>query len=229
MCERGHRLPEKERCRAKTLSGLCITCPIVSGRLLSTSNATWSLRSNLHSESRLQNPSLRHTTAMMALASHTCFTPRIACSQTPGRGRLVVVAGIARKDWKSVGAAVALGAAVCVSGPSLAELNKYEALAGGEFGNGTAQQYGEATLPGHDFHGEVSHLTPASMHAHAVQLQRRPAGCGYKHEVGCLLPRRTCAGPTSRQQTAGSATSRMPTCRGPVSGCMLCAVRESVE
>lgn len=37
----------------------------------------------------------------------------------------------------------------------MADLNKYEAAAGGEFGNGTAQQYGEADLRGRDFHGEV--------------------------------------------------------------------------
>ncbi|CAL8469422.1 g8963 [Coccomyxa elongata] len=36
----------------------------------------------------------------------------------------------------------------------MADLNKYEAAAGGEFGNGTAQQYGEADLRGRDFHGE---------------------------------------------------------------------------
>ena len=33
----------------------------------------------------------------------------------------------------------------------LAELNKYEYAAGGEFGFGTAQQYGEADLKGRDF------------------------------------------------------------------------------
>jgi uncharacterized protein YjbI with pentapeptide repeats len=75
---------------------------------------------------------------------------------------------------------VAIGAAVCVSAPSLAELNKYEALAGGEFGNGTAQQYGEATLPGHDFHGEVGRLAHAPMHACSVQPFRRgAAGSGF--------------------------------------------------
>eukprot|EP01023_Acetabularia_acetabulum_P018022 TRINITY_DN1909_c0_g1_i1.p1 TRINITY_DN1909_c0_g1~~TRINITY_DN1909_c0_g1_i1.p1 ORF type:complete len:246 (+),score=40.18 TRINITY_DN1909_c0_g1_i1:304-1041(+) len=35
--------------------------------------------------------------------------------------------------------------------PSYADLNKFEAAAGGEFGIGTAQQYGEADLTGRDF------------------------------------------------------------------------------
>ena len=46
---------------------------------------------------------------------------------------------------RKAGAALALSAAL-VWGPvpcALADLNKYEAAAGGEFGNGTALQYGE--------------------------------------------------------------------------------------
>ena len=37
-----------------------------------------------------------------------------------------------------------------------ADLNKYEAAAGGEFNIGTAQQYGEADIKGKDFHDQVS-------------------------------------------------------------------------
>ena len=39
--------------------------------------------------------------------------------------------------------------------PALADLNKFEAAAGGEFGVGTAAQYGEAELRGKDFSGQV--------------------------------------------------------------------------
>ncbi len=47
---------------------------------------------------------------------------------------------------QTAGAAVALSAALALGGApgALADLNKYEAAAGGEFGNGTALQYGEA-------------------------------------------------------------------------------------
>jgi len=47
---------------------------------------------------------------------------------------------------QTAGAAVALSAALVLGGApgALADLNKYEAAAGGEFGNGTALQYGEA-------------------------------------------------------------------------------------
>lgn len=39
--------------------------------------------------------------------------------------------------------------------PALADLNKFEAAAGGEFNVGTAAQYGEAELRGKDFSGQV--------------------------------------------------------------------------
>lgn len=39
--------------------------------------------------------------------------------------------------------------------PALADLNKFEAAAGGEFGVGTAAQFGEAELRGKDFSGQV--------------------------------------------------------------------------
>ncbi|CAG9465037.1 unnamed protein product [Pedinophyceae sp. YPF-701] len=40
---------------------------------------------------------------------------------------------------------------VAAGGPAMADLNKYEYEAGGEFGVGTAGQYGEADLTGRDF------------------------------------------------------------------------------
>ena len=39
--------------------------------------------------------------------------------------------------------------------PVLADLNRFEAAAGGEFGVGTAAQFGEAELRGKDFSGQV--------------------------------------------------------------------------
>lgn len=44
--------------------------------------------------------------------------------------------------------------------PSFADLNKFEAAAGGEFGVGTAMQYGEAELRGKDFSGQVRAARP---------------------------------------------------------------------
>lgn len=50
------------------------------------------------------------------------------------------------------GAAAAAAAAILlVSGPASAELNQLEAQIGGEFGIGSAQQYGEADVKGRDF------------------------------------------------------------------------------
>ncbi|KAL4429364.1 hypothetical protein ABPG77_005138 [Micractinium sp. CCAP 211/92] len=51
----------------------------------------------------------------------------------------------------AAGAGALAAAILLVSGPAGAELNKYEYNAGGEFGVGTAQQYGEADVKGRDF------------------------------------------------------------------------------
>jgi hypothetical protein len=69
--------------------------------------------------------------------------------------RVVKVAAVSGVDAvkKAVAAtsvSLALSAGVFSPG-ALAELNQYEAEIGGEFGNGTAQQYGEAEIPGRDF------------------------------------------------------------------------------
>lgn len=68
--------------------------------------------------------------------------------------RTVVVCQ-ARNDsvWQK-GAAAALSAALLLAPPAFADLNKYEQELGGEFGNGTAQQYGEADIKGRDFSGQ---------------------------------------------------------------------------
>lgn len=52
------------------------------------------------------------------------------------------------------GAALLLSGALFAS-PALADLNKYEQAAGGEFGSGTALQYGSAEAEGRSFDGEV--------------------------------------------------------------------------
>ncbi|CAL5229577.1 g12933 [Coccomyxa viridis] len=57
-------------------------------------------------------------------------------------------------DWKKVGAVAVLSASLCLTDPAWADLNKYEAAAGGEFNIGTAQQYGEADIKGKDFHDQ---------------------------------------------------------------------------
>ena len=72
------------------------------------------------------------------------------CTLTPGPREIKLV------DKALAGAAAALlslGAFAC--GPALADLNKFEAAAGGEFGVGTAMQYGDAELRGKDFSGQV--------------------------------------------------------------------------
>lgn len=57
---------------------------------------------------------------------------------------------VAKKTVVAASLSLALSVAAFVPQAS-AELNQYEAEIGGEFGNGTAQQYGEAEIPGKDF------------------------------------------------------------------------------
>ena len=61
---------------------------------------------------------------------------------------------------------------MAVTQPSFADLNKYEAAAGGEFNVGTAMQYGEAELRGKDFSGQVwgCWQVPSLVMHHALHL-----------------------------------------------------------
>ena len=58
------------------------------------------------------------------------------------------------EPWRLIrdaGAATMLSAALLCAGPAYADLNKFEQEMGGEFGRGSAQQYGEADVKGKDF------------------------------------------------------------------------------
>lgn len=51
--------------------------------------------------------------------------------------------------------ALLASAALLSSAPAYADLNELEAAAGGEFGIGSAMQYGEADVQGKDFSSQV--------------------------------------------------------------------------
>lgn len=69
---------------------------------------------------------------------------------------------ITNTDKALTGAAAAfLSLSLFACQPASADLNKFEAAAGGEFGVGTAAQFGEAELRGKDFSGQVQIRTPA--------------------------------------------------------------------
>jgi hypothetical protein len=69
--------------------------------------------------------------------------------------RKVAAHGLSREVSKAMAAAAV--AAVLAAAPAYAELNKSEAAAGGEFGMGSAQQFGEATAKNQDFSNQVCH------------------------------------------------------------------------
>lgn len=75
-----------------------------------------------------------------------------------GRSARSSVVCLAQQDaWRSVqgvAAGALFSAALLTAQPALADLNKYEEALGGEFGNGSAQQYGEADIKGRDFSNE---------------------------------------------------------------------------
>lgn len=94
---------------------------------------------------------------MAALTSALCSTKPLqratAPSQQAGRRTTVVVSAQQQRQQGplAAGAGALAAALLLVSGPAVAELNKFEYNAGGEFGNGTALQYGEADVHGRDF------------------------------------------------------------------------------
>ncbi|GLC41121.1 hypothetical protein PLESTB_001793800 [Pleodorina starrii] len=81
---------------------------------------------------------------------------RSACGRaTSRRSRTVrVECMLTTKQLRSAAAALAASATLALAGPALADLNVYEAEAGGEFGIGSAMQYGEADVQGRDFSGQ---------------------------------------------------------------------------
>ena len=101
--------------------------------------------------------------------------------------------------------------------PCFADLNKYEAAAGGEFGVGTAMQYGDAELRGKDFSNQVrahdkDHTCTSTFAVHMPV-------CAVLHSTcrGAVLHCRISGGLTSHQQMHVMPTSREPSCRAAIS------------
>ncbi|GIL71719.1 hypothetical protein Vretimale_846 [Volvox reticuliferus] len=92
----------------------------------------------------------------MALLASSAPRCRSACGRAnSGRSRTVRVECMAvSQQLRTAAAAFVATATLALAGPALADLNVYEAEAGGEFGIGSAQQYGEADVQGRDFSGQ---------------------------------------------------------------------------
>lgn len=88
------------------------------------------------------SPAVSRTTRPVCLSASAC--PHRPSAKTAVSANAQLNTPILAR-LQSAGAAVALSAALVLGGApmALADLNKYEAAAGGEFGNGTALQYGE--------------------------------------------------------------------------------------
>lgn len=97
----------------------------------------------------------------MALAS-TSYRPAAARCVNTRRGSVVVRAQqrITAAPLRDAGLAFLASAALLACPPALADLNVYEAAAGGEFGIGSALQYGEADVSGRDFSNQVGGGSP---------------------------------------------------------------------
>ncbi|GMH32351.1 hypothetical protein BSKO_00185 [Bryopsis sp. KO-2023] len=91
--------------------------------------------------SSLCRTGLSHQKPRAGRPLRSCRIPTVCKSSAGGRF----------SDFAKKGLASLVGASLLVTTPALAELNKYEFDAGGEFGIGTAQQYGEADVKGRDF------------------------------------------------------------------------------
>ncbi|KAG2497359.1 hypothetical protein HYH03_004518 [Edaphochlamys debaryana] len=86
----------------------------------------------------------------MALAR----TQRSAVRPATSRRSVRVQALLTPGQLRAAACATVATSLLAVAGPSLADLNTFEYDAGGEFGIGSAVQYGEADLKGRDFSGQ---------------------------------------------------------------------------
>jgi hypothetical protein len=84
---------------------------------------------------------------------HSRLQPLVRCAASSEQPREPVV----HQRLASAAATAVLAGSFLLGGPAAAELNKYEYSAGGEFGIGSAQQFGEADESDADFHGQVYH------------------------------------------------------------------------
>jgi uncharacterized protein YjbI with pentapeptide repeats len=57
-------------------------------------------------------------------------------------------------NWKAAAVASLISLSACIAAPAFADLNRLEATVEGEFGKGSAMQYGEADIKGKDFSGQ---------------------------------------------------------------------------
>lgn len=102
----------------------------------------------------LINPTINRPISCLSVSKNRA-APSFCSSRRPCTCQ---VPAFRRESWTDKalqGTAAALVSLSLFSGaPALADLNKFEAAAGGEFGVGTAAQYGEAELRGKDFSGQ---------------------------------------------------------------------------
>jgi hypothetical protein len=183
---------------------------------------------------------------------HTTMTlqarPFTAASRPPHCRSVQVSCSLkqhAQTSFKQAGAALLASAALMASSaPAWADLNELEAEAGGEFGRGSAMQFGEADVQGKDFSSQVCGCPPPigpppfEQPEQRAARRRRHAACGTVWRpqprrrrwppqpfgrapqgaaAAACRRRRTCAAPTSRRRTRAAPTSGAPTCRGPTS------------
>lgn len=93
---------------------------------------------------------LRQKFQLRRIASSQHSSGSCVCRLLPPRAEITTT------DKAFRGAAAAfLSLSLFTCQPASADLNRFEAAAGGEFGVGTAAQFGEAELRGKDFSGQV--------------------------------------------------------------------------
>ena len=88
------------------------------------------------------------------MASRTVRPFTAAPSKPTSRVTVACSAHQQRDPWRiarDAGAAALFSATLLVTQPAFAELNKFEEEIAGEFGTGTALQFGEADIKGRDF------------------------------------------------------------------------------
>lgn len=91
----------------------------------------------------------------MALLSSTHSRALVQPNRVAIRAPRTIVCNALPEFKVEKAAAAVLASALLMCPAALADLNVYEAAAGGEFGIGSAQQYGEADIQGKDFSNQA--------------------------------------------------------------------------
>lgn len=159
----------------------------------------------------------------MALLSSTHSRALVQPNRVAIRAPRTIVCNALPEFKVEKAAAAVLASALLMCPAALADLNVYEAAAGGEFGIGSAQQYGEADIQGKDFSNQARIQTAYRESEDAIIviemiLSHTNMPMGY-----AVAPAAYCLKSTARLASCGDESAgACAACGTPLASCNVC-------